>query len=82
MTRKDYILLAKVFRDVKKAVSLQGNVVVDIDIVLQDIAEALQRDNPRFNREHFLAVVRGEKTLESRPTRTRWAWSWTATEKQ
>ena len=26
-------------------------------------------DNPRFDREHFLAVVRGERDLNSRPAR-------------
>lgn len=33
------------------------------------IAEALATDNPRFNREHFLAVVKGERALTSRPAR-------------
>lgn len=29
----------------------------------------LERDNPRFNRTHFLAVVNGEKSITSRPAR-------------
>lgn len=29
------------------------------------IADALAADNPRFDRVHFLAVVRGEKELEA-----------------
>jgi hypothetical protein len=33
------------------------------------IAEALASENPRFNREHFLAVVRGERDLNSHPSR-------------
>lgn len=37
--------------------------------VAEDIADALATDNPRFDREHFLAVVRGEKDLNSRPVR-------------
>lgn len=34
------------------------------------ICGALYADNPRFNREHFLAVIRGEKELTSRPSRS------------
>ena len=30
-------------------------------------AELFQRDNSRFSREHFLAVVRGERPVNSRP---------------
>lgn len=37
--------------------------------VARIIADALYKQNPRFDREHFLAVVRGEKELNSRPTR-------------
>lgn len=31
------------------------------------IADALGMDNPKFDRSHFLAVVRGEKPVNSRP---------------
>jgi hypothetical protein len=34
---------------------------------VEDLASALHVDNPRFDRPHFLAVVRGEKDLNSRP---------------
>jgi len=37
----------------------------------EEIADALARDNHRFNKQHFLAVVCGEKDLQSRPRRTR-----------
>lgn len=30
------------------------------------IARVMRDDNPRFDREHFLAVVRGERELQSR----------------
>jgi ribosomal protein S27E len=33
------------------------------------ITDAFAQDNPRFNREHFLAVVKGERELTSRPPR-------------
>jgi len=35
----------------------------------ESIARALAADNSRFNREHFLAVVRGEKAITSRPAK-------------
>ena len=71
MTRKDYILLAEALRvqyNVNKVFANDGlsrGVLSDAE----EIADALQRDNSRFNREHFLAVVRGEKELHSRPSR-------------
>lgn len=34
-----------------------------------EIADALKRDSARFDKEHFLAVVRGERELTSRPPR-------------
>lgn len=33
------------------------------------IADALELDNPRFHHGHFLAVVRGEREINSRPPR-------------
>lgn len=85
MTRKDYILLAEALRvqyhnakfatnaDIEldaPALLYQGR-LDGIDFAAREIADALQRDNGRFNREHFLAVVRGEKDLHSRPSRNR-----------
>src|SRR5690242_1870985 len=32
------------------------------------LADALRKDNPKFNKDHFLAVVRGEKSVTSRPS--------------
>ena len=70
MSRKDYILIARALRDAKEI----GGFVRkrDREVVLGTahvIAGALAADNPRFNRDHFLAVVRGEKALTSRPPR-------------
>ena len=84
MTRKDYILLAEAlrvqrfrasdnshaFRCSSEPAIAYDSQVVGIDNATCEIADALKRDNPRFNREHFLAVVRGEKPLESRPPRS------------
>lgn len=43
------------------------------DVVVGQIAEALAdlfaADNPNFDREHFMAVVRGERAPNSRPPR-------------
>ena len=83
MTRKDYIIIAEVLRvSLNNAEnSLQserkntpnydhcGGAVVAIRRVSSELADALKRDNPRFNREHFLAVVEREKELLSRPSR-------------
>jgi len=53
MTRRDYILLASVLRDL----------VPKDNPAIRMIADALAQDNPRFNRDHFLAMVRGELPL-------------------
>ena len=42
-----------------------------LDILARRLAtEIFERDNSRFNREHFLAVVRGERAVNSRPPRS------------
>lgn len=33
----------------------------------EDLLEMFERDNPRFSRQHFIAVVEGRKALNSRP---------------
>ncbi len=69
MTRKDYILIAEALRNY----SLETNAGYNSDSAVLEvssrIADALEQDNPKFNREHFLAVVRNEKSLNSRPSR-------------
>jgi hypothetical protein len=35
----------------------------------EHVADLFERDNPSFDREHFLAVVRGERSAESHPSR-------------
>lgn len=61
MSRKDYILIANVL-----IASREAGEHADIADLF---AEALKADNAQFNEEHFLAVVRGEKGLTSRPPR-------------
>ncbi len=45
-----------------------------IDYTIRRLAEVFadefECDNERFNREHFLAVVRGERPINSRPPRS------------
>jgi hypothetical protein len=33
------------------------------------LADALERDNPAFRRDHFMAVIRGEAEVDSKPPR-------------
>lgn len=68
MTRKDYILIAEVFRIEYLNANGQWERTA-LDNTAQSLCDALHSDNPRFDKEHFFAVVRGEKPLESRPAR-------------
>ena len=74
MTRKDYILIAEVLRvEYHNASDVCGVSPSERHMVLRvvsELADALKRDNSRFDKAHFLAVVRGEKALESRPARS------------
>lgn len=79
MTRKDYILLASAMHDAYRqtevvysgsAIELSA-AINGASAMVDSISDVLGRDNPRFDREHFLAVVRGEKDLNSRPPRVR-----------
>lgn len=70
MTRKDYILIAEVFRvEYKRAETFATKVSLQAHIMslAVELTDALKRDNIQFDREHFLAVIRGEKGLTSRP---------------
>lgn len=77
MTRKDYIHLAEALRDKRQCLdsasipdSRRASAMYEsFWDTAERICGALYRDNPRFNREHFLAVVRGERDLNSRPSR-------------
>lgn len=74
MTRKDYILIASALRiarkdapelavlELHKELTLHG-----VNVAVERIADAIKASNPAFDREHFLAVVRGEKEVNSKP---------------
>jgi|GEM_PF-3250040 len=75
MTRKDYIIIAEALRVTyhREQIGEEGNEPYASNAVILaacEIADSLQRDNNRFNREHFLAVIKGEKKLQSRPSRS------------
>ena len=70
MTRKDYILIANALRMAVKDMSYSDAQISGILSATNNyLSLALKQQNPRFDREHFLAVVRGEKDLKSRPSR-------------
>lgn len=79
MTRKDYIRIAdglnSGYREARSQYDspIHGDCVASKAVIntAELIALRLADDNPRFNRDHFLAVVRGEKELTSRPHRAR-----------
>ena len=57
MTRKDYILIAAALRDARSSFAAMPNITVytnGVDNAATRVADALSRDNPRFNRERFL----------------------------
>jgi len=79
MTRKDYIAIAEALRfarehETEAYLRLPEHqqsklAVIGITTAAEYIANAMQDDNPRFDRDHFLKVVRGERELQSRPKR-------------
>lgn len=74
MTRKDYQRIARALLLVRNKVDKSETAIstawrLAIQQAAFEIARELQYDNPQFNRTHFVAVVRGEKELDSRPPR-------------
>jgi hypothetical protein len=84
MTRKDYILLAEVLRvQYRRALNTIAACAEDKTLCLftaeknaqvilelaEEMADSLHHDNARFRKDHFLAVVRGQKELNSKPSR-------------
>jgi hypothetical protein len=77
MTRKDYIVIAEALRitvnrtriDEQAKGGMYPHATSGVIAASEEVADALARDNHRFNKQHFLAVVRGEKDLNSHPDR-------------
>lgn len=53
MTRKDYQLIAEVFANFGQIIELEETIAADI---ARNLANALQADNPRFDRARFLTA--------------------------
>jgi hypothetical protein len=51
MTRKDYQLIAEVFANLGQIIDIKETVAVDL---ARNLADALETDNPRFDRARFL----------------------------
>jgi hypothetical protein len=74
-SKKHYQATAEILRVHRnRAVNHGANYATDtnealdtIDELTGEFADTFARDNPAFNREHFLAVVRGERAVTSRP---------------
>jgi hypothetical protein len=58
MTRKDYELLAESIRLTRNKAEWQGNAIDEttLEAVTVSMAQLLEYENPRFNREMFLTV--------------------------
>ncbi len=71
MTRRDYIAFATAFRNSfdELAAQTESSPATTWNSALEHVIRVLETDNPRFDREHFLAVVHGERDLNSRPPR-------------
>jgi hypothetical protein len=61
MTRKDYILIAAALKEAAADILNKECPVQDLldgkDYAAEHIADALARDNPRFDRERFLKAA-------------------------
>ncbi|KKM18956.1 hypothetical protein LCGC14_1660460 [marine sediment metagenome] len=68
MTRKDYTLIAVALQnefETRRRPELTPAEYIacsEVHAVAVELSHALKRDNPHFDRQQFLAVVRGERT--------------------
>lgn len=67
MTRRDYIHIARALMQTVERYEMGDDKRQAVLLAARAIANECQQDNPRFNAEHFLAVVRGERDLYSHP---------------
>ena len=57
MTRKDYVLLAHVLKEVRTDCERAQQATPALDRAAQYLAAVLGQDNPRFDRERFLKAA-------------------------
>jgi hypothetical protein len=51
MTRKDYVILAEVIKNLDEVIDSYA-----LEVLADNMADALESDNPRFNRHRFLVA--------------------------
>jgi hypothetical protein len=56
MTRKDYVLIADTLANLMSDFNNGGEDFVSLSLVAQELADTLEADNPRFDRERFLTA--------------------------
>jgi hypothetical protein len=56
MTRKDYVLIADTLANLMSDFNNGGEDSISLSLVAQELADALQADNDRFDRERFLTA--------------------------
>ena len=54
MTRKDYVLIAQTIADLMSDFNNGGDDSCSLSIVAEELADTLEKDNPRFDRARFL----------------------------
>lgn len=57
MTRKDYVLIARAIRQARNE---YDDIPIGISCVTLHLANALERDNPRFDRDRFISAATGD----------------------
>lgn len=68
-SKRHYVVIANVLRGEYAQSGEHEHERAMVYIVADALADEFGRDNPAFNREHFLAVVRGEREIGSRVPR-------------
>jgi hypothetical protein len=66
MTRKDYQLIAEVIANLNADFNTDGEDTVSLSLVAKELAEALETDNPRFDRNRFLVACGVTSDLSQR----------------
>ena len=56
MTRKDYVLIADTLANLMSDFNNGGEDSVSLSLVAEELATALETDNPRFDRHRFLVA--------------------------
>jgi hypothetical protein len=56
MTRKDYVMIAEIFKSNREEFIKGEDGYTVIEIMAHQIANGLQADNPRFDRARFLTA--------------------------